>query len=154
MSSLYTHDRSRRQRHGAWVGFADKLLGQHTAPPRCGAPYEKRTIQTWPPAPQPLKAWARALELGGYPRNIPKTQLPAKAERPVFPKPLLLSLVVFRMDSQLKPILSPRLCGLWGHNPSAHVYPNTKSGGAGGGGAGAPNLAEPPSKTYIHQMGC
>lgn len=70
---------------------------------------------------------------GGDPRNIPRTQLPAKAERPVLPKPLLLSPVVFSMDSQLKPILSPRLRGLWGHNPSAHVYPQHQKWGVGVG---------------------
>lgn len=79
------------------------------------------------------KGLGKGTEIGGggvNPRNIPRTQLPAKAERPVFPKPLLLSPVVY---SQLKPILSPRLCGLWGHNPSAHVYPQHQKWGVGWG---------------------
>lgn len=44
--------------------FCLRTTGPTHSPPS-GAPHEKRAIQTWPPASQPLKAWARAPELGG-----------------------------------------------------------------------------------------
>lgn len=130
---------------GAGAGLADGVLGQDTATLGVGLPLKKKksSKSNRGTCLQLPKAWGSE-----YPRSSPSTQLPTKMREAVSLKPLLRSPIVLSMVAQLK--ACPSLC-----KSTSCLYmriPNPKT--RGWPVAGAPNLAEPPSKTYIHQMGC